>query len=190
PFTWRGAPESVLLVLSRRGIERLLELHPQLHERAEALLARRLKAAMHHGPVTRPCEVVALSGWRAGSERRALALGLAHALERELGRAVAIVTVTTHARSSAVTPRPDRPDTGVLGGARGAAALGDGVAPGVAAGFAQGRVVLLETDEALAAVEADLVGLADASLVHIEGQPPATRPTGSRRVVFVHGRRS
>src|SRR5262249_60219545 len=104
--------------LPRRGSRRLLELHAPRHERAEALLARRLKTAMHHGPVTRPCVVLALSGWRAGSERRALALGLAHALERELGRAVAIVTVTTHARSSAVTPRPDRPDTVLLGEAK------------------------------------------------------------------------
>src|SRR5262245_8020825 len=45
------AVDAVLLVLSRSGIERLLELHPQLHERAEALLARRLKAAVHQGPV-------------------------------------------------------------------------------------------------------------------------------------------
>src|SRR5262249_35790049 len=46
------------------------------------------------------------------------------------------------------------------------------------------------TDDALAAVEADVVGLADAALVHIEGQPPLTRPTGSQRIVYVHDRRS
>src|SRR5262249_5635190 len=54
-FTVRVALDAVLLVLSRSGIERLLELHPQLHERAEALLARRLKAAMHQALVTLPC---------------------------------------------------------------------------------------------------------------------------------------
>jgi len=188
--TVRVALDAVLLVLSRSGIQRLLELHPQMHERAEELLARRLKAAMHHGPVTRPCEVVALSGWRAGSERRAFALGLAHALERELGRAVAIVTVTTHARSSAITARPERPDTVVLGETKAAAALHARVTSEVATRVAQVPVVLLETDDALAPVEADLVGLADAVLVHIEGQPPATRSTGSQRVVFVHDRRS
>jgi NTE family protein len=187
-FTVRVALDAVLLVLSRSGIERLLELHPQLHERVDALLARRLKTAMHRG--TRPCEVVALAGWPAGSERRALALGLAHALERELGRPVAIVTVTTRARSSTITTRPDRPDTVVLGEAKAAAALRARVASEVATRVEQVPVVLLETDEALAAVEADLVGLADAVLVHIEGQPPATRPTGSQRVVFVHDRRS
>src|SRR5262249_12187039 len=168
-FTVRVALDAVLLVLSRSGITRLLDLHPRLHERVDALLARRLKAAMHRGPVTRPCEVVALSGWRAGSERRALALGLAHALERELGRAVAIVTLTTRARSSAITARPDRPDTVVLGETKAAAALHARVTSEVATRVAQVPVVLLETDDALAPVEADLVGLADAVLVHIEG---------------------
>ena len=172
-FTARVALDAVLLVLSRSGLRRLLDLHPRLHERVDALLARRLKAAMHRGPVTRPCEVVALSGWRAGSERRALALGLAHALERELCRAVAIVTVTTHARSSAVTARPERPDTVVLGETKAAAALHARVASEVATRVAHVPVVLLETDDVLAPVEADLVGLADAVLVHIEGQPPA-----------------
>lgn len=186
-FTARVALDAMLLVLSRSGIERLLDLHPRLHE-LTALLARRLKAAVHRGPVTRPCEVVALSGWRAGSERRALALGLAHALERELGRAVAIVTVTSHARASAITTRSERPDTVVLGEAHEAGALRARVASEVATRFAQAPVVLLETD--VAAVEADLVGLADTALVHIEGRPPVTRPTGSQRVVFVHDRRS
>src|SRR5262249_3177053 len=105
-FTARVALDAVLLVLSRHGIERLLELHPELHERAEALLARRLKAAVHQGRVARPSEVVALAGWRVGSERRAFALGLAHALERELGRAVAVVTATAHGRPSRLAPRP------------------------------------------------------------------------------------
>src|SRR5215472_4054872 len=189
-FTARVALDAVLLVLGRSGIERLLELHPRLNERVTALYATRLRAAVRQGPVTRPCEVVALAGWRAGSERRALTLGLAHALERELGRAVAIVTVTTHARSSAITARPERPDTVVLGETKAAAALRARVASEVATRVAQVPVVLLETDDALAPVEADLVGLADAALVHIEGQPPATRPTGSQRVVFVHDRRS
>src|SRR5262245_30690562 len=57
-FTVRVALDAVLLVLSRSGIKRLLDLHPRLHERVDALLARRLKAAMHRGPVRRSCEVV------------------------------------------------------------------------------------------------------------------------------------
>jgi NTE family protein len=187
--TARVALDAVLLVLSRSGIERLLDLYPQLHQRVAALLARRLKASVQ-GPATRPCEVVALSGWRAGSERRALVLGLARVLERELGRAVAIVTVTTRARSATITTRPERPDTVVLGEAKAAAALRARVTSEVATCVAQAPVVLLEPDDALAEVEADLVGLADTVLVHIEGQPPATRPTGSQRLVFVHDRRS
>src|SRR5262249_57734387 len=98
-------------------------------------------------------------------------------LERELGRAVAIVTVTTHARSSAITTRPERPDTVVLGEAKAASALRTRVASEVATRVAQVPVVLLEPDDALAAVEADVVGLAHAALVHIEGRPPLTRPT-------------
>src|SRR5262249_40888008 len=77
--------------------------------------------------------------------------------------------------------RPERPDAVVLGETKAAAALRARVASEVAARVAQVPVVLLETDDALAAVEADVVGLADAALVHIEGQPPATRPTGSQR---------
>src|SRR5215475_4996048 len=51
-FTVRVALDAVLLVLSRSGIKRLLDLHPRLHKDAEALLARRLKAAVHQGLVT------------------------------------------------------------------------------------------------------------------------------------------
>jgi NTE family protein len=189
-FTTQVALDAVLLVLSRSGIAQLLKLYPRLHERAEALLARRLRSAVHHRPVTRRCEVVALTGWPAGSERRAFVLGLAQALERELGRAVAIVTVTTRARSSSITTRPARPDIVVHGDTKAGAALRARVASEVATRVAQVPVVLLEPDDALAAVEADLVSLADAALVHIEGQPPVTPPTGSHRVVFVHDRRS
>src|SRR4029453_5145688 len=72
-FTARVALDAVLLVLSRSGIARLLELHPRLHERAEALLARRLKAAVHQRPGTRPGGVVGVWGRRgvgvAGGKR-------------------------------------------------------------------------------------------------------------------------
>src|SRR5262245_15589472 len=74
--TARVALDAVLLVVSRSGIERLLDLHPQLYERVAALLARRLKATMR-GPATRPCEGVALAGWRAGGESSGLCQGLA-----------------------------------------------------------------------------------------------------------------
>jgi CRP-like cAMP-binding protein len=41
--TTRVALDAVLLVLPRASIDRLLELHPSLHQRVSALLARRLK---------------------------------------------------------------------------------------------------------------------------------------------------
>src|SRR5215470_8109484 len=53
--TTRVALDAVLLVLPRDSIDRLLELHPLLHQRVSALIARRLKEAMQ----------VATSGRRA-----------------------------------------------------------------------------------------------------------------------------
>src|SRR5215813_6196698 len=44
--TARVALDAVLLVLPRHSIDRLLELHPSLHQRVSALLARRLKDAV------------------------------------------------------------------------------------------------------------------------------------------------
>src|SRR5262249_27701773 len=141
-LTARVALDAVLLVLSRGGLERLLELHPHLHARVAELLVRRLKAAVR-GPTTRPCEVVALAGWRAGSERHAFALGLAEAIERELGRAVAIVTATTRGHASAFAPRPERQDAVVLGETKAAAALRARVVAAVAPSVTQAPVVLL-----------------------------------------------
>src|SRR5262249_34238891 len=109
---------------------------------------------------------------------------------RELDRAVAIVTATTHARSSAITTRHDRPDTVVLGETKAAAALRSRVASEVATRVAQVPVVLLETDDALATVDADVVGLADAAVVHVDGQPGVTGPAGPQGVAVVPDRRS
>src|SRR5262245_40842324 len=65
--TARVALDAVLLVLWRSGIQQLLDLHPQLHARVAATLARRLKASVR-GPATRPCRDRCVR-WMAGGKR-------------------------------------------------------------------------------------------------------------------------
>src|SRR5205814_275313 len=112
------ALDAILLVLPRESLARILERHPALHERLSSGLVRRVKEAVKlalAAPRARPSEIVVLQGWTSGEERRAFVESLADALEHELGRAVAIVTVASRARSSSVAARRDRPDAVVLG---------------------------------------------------------------------------
>src|SRR5205809_980447 len=112
------ALDAILLVLPRDSLARILERHPALHERLSSGLVRRVKEAVKlalAAPRARPSEIVVLQGWTSGEERRAFVESLADALEHELGRAVAIVTVASRARSSSVAARRDRPDAVVLG---------------------------------------------------------------------------
>jgi NTE family protein len=188
-LTTRVALDAVLLVLPRDSIDRLLELHPSLHQRVSALLVRRLKDAVQAtGPRPRRSEIVVLQGWKSGVEGAQFALDLAGALEAELHTAVAIVTVASPARS-AVGVRRDRPDAVVSGERREAGALRTRVGSEVALRAAQAPVVLVELDDALAAVEPDVVRLADTVLVRIEGPHFTHCETASRRVVLVHDRR-
>src|SRR5262245_7618041 len=111
--TTRIALDALLLVLSRAHLERLLELHPSLHERVAALLMRRLKDAMQVAlGVTPPqrSEIVALQGWRSGMDREAFVDALVGALERELGREVAFLTVAPSRHSSVMPGRRNRHD--------------------------------------------------------------------------------
>jgi len=190
--TTRVALDAVLLVLPRDSIDRLLELHPLLHQRVSALIARRLKEAMQvatSGRRARPSEIVVLQGWRSAVERSEFTLALAGALERELGRPVAIVTVAAPTRTD-VAARRDRPDAMVLGEGREGGALRTRVASELALRAAQAPVVLVALDDTLAAVEPDLVQLSNTVVLRIEGPPPAHRDTVSRRFVFVHERRN
>jgi NTE family protein len=191
-MTARIALDALLLVLSRTHLERLLELHPSLHERVAALLMRRLKDAMQVAlGETRPqrSEIVALQGWRSGTEREAFVDALVGALERELGREVALLTVTPSRHSSAVPGRRNRRDGVVVGEASEGASLRERIATELAQRAAQAPVVLATVDDALVAVEADLARLADTVLVRIEGSRPATGSRRPGRVVFVHDRR-
>jgi NTE family protein len=190
--TTRVALDAVLLVLPRDSIDRLLELHPSLHQRVSALMARRLKEAMQAaegGRRARLGEVVVLQGWRSAVEYSAFALALAGALEGELGRPVAIVTVASPTRSN-VAARRDRPDAVVRGEARKARALRARIVSELAARAAQAPVVLVVLDDALAALEPDVVPLGDTVVLRIEGPPPARRESAARHVVLVHDRRN
>lgn len=189
--TTRIALDALLLVLSRAHLERLLELHPSLHERVAALLMRRLKDAMQVAlGVPRPqrSEIVALRGWRSGADREAFVNALAGALERELGRDVALLTVAP-SRHSAMPGRRNRPDGVVVGEASEGASLRERVATELAQRAAQAPVVLAMVDDALVAVEADLTRLADTVLVRMDGSRPVTGALRPGRVVFVHDRR-
>jgi NTE family protein len=190
--TTRVALDAVLVVLPRESIDRLLELHPSLHQRVSAILARRLKDAVQVATggrkARRRSEIVVLQGWRSAVERTEFALALAGALERELGRSVPIVTVASRSHST-VGARRDRPDAVVIGTPRKARALRAKVASELAQCAAKAPVVLVELDDALATLEPDLARLADTVLVRIESAPPADRETLSRRTVFVHDRR-
>src|SRR5262245_60728503 len=123
--TTRVALDATLLVLPRSSVIRLLELHPCLHERVAAVLARRLKAAAHTQTVkgTRPAEIVVLEGWRSNDDRRAFVQAAAGAIENELGRPVAIVTVAPPGAAPTITVRGHRPDSVVVGDARAGGAL-------------------------------------------------------------------
>jgi NTE family protein len=184
--TTRVALDAVLVVLPRGSIDRLLELHPSLHQRVSMLLERCLKATLHNarGRKRRPSEIVMLEGWTSRAERRAFVEALADAIEGELGRAVSIVTVASPGRASAVTVRQDRPDAVVACKAR-ESALRERVAAELAARAGQAAVVLVELDGDLAGPETELTHLADTVLVHLNGRPPAARDSGSRRVAFV-----
>jgi NTE family protein len=191
--TTRVALDALLLVLPRDSIDRLLELHPSLHQRVSALLARRLKQAVQAATGRRKArqgEIVVLQGWRSAVDGTEFALDLAGALEHELGAAVAIVTVTSSATHPTVGARRDRPDAVVIGEVPDGCALRARVASELALRAAQAPVVLVLLDDTRAAFERDLVPLGDTILYRIDGLPLFQRETVSRRVVLVHDRRT
>jgi NTE family protein len=190
--TTRVALDAVLVLLTRESLARLLELHPSLHERVAILLARRLKEAVRivGDGARRPSEIVVLEGWTSGTERRAFAEALAGAVEAELGREVSIVTVASPGATSAMTVRGDRPDAIVAAEARDGGALRDRLATELATRAGQAPLVILELDGHLGGPGPGLSHLANTVLARIDGQPPASWDTDSRRVAFVQDERT
>jgi len=183
-LTTRVALDAVLLVLPRASLDRLLEIHPPLHERVSFLLGRRLKTALEtvRGRTARPGEIVLLAGWTSRADRQAFAEMLAAAVETEIGRPASIVTVTS-ARGR--PGRPNRPDAVVPPDSR-EGPLRERLAAELAARAAHAPVVLLELDGHLTAAKSDLTELADTILIRVDGPPPSARDTGARRVGFVY----
>ncbi len=183
--TTRVALDAVLLVLPRSSLDRLLELHPSLHQRVSVLLGRRLRAALHvRGRKTRPSEIVVLEGWTSSAERRAFVEALAGAVEDELRRAVSIVTVVSPGRASAITVRRDRPDAVVAGEPRDGGAVRERLAAELGVRGAQAPVVLVELDGDLAGAELGLARLADTALIRVDASrvvcpPIAKTPRGA-----------
>jgi NTE family protein len=186
--TTRVALDAVLLVLPRGSIDRLLELHPSLHQRVSALLGRHLKMALQavRDRTKTQGEVVVLEGWTSREERRAFIEALAAAVEGELGRAVSIVTVTSAAQLSAVAARSDRPDVVIPCTAQEAGPLRERLAAELAAQKERVPVVLVELDVDLSGAERDFADLGDTVLIRTEGPPRRVRDVGSRRIGFVH----
>jgi len=187
------ALDAILLVLPRESLARILERHPALHERLSSGLVRRVKEAVKlalAAPRARPSEIVVLQGWTSGEERRAFVESLADALEHELGRAVAIVTVASRARSSSVAARRDRPDAVVLGEPSHRGEVRDRLAAELATRGAQAPVVLAAVDDGLDELEPELTRLGDTLLVHANGRPAADDQIRAGRTVLVHDRRA
>ncbi|HZR82348.1 MAG TPA: patatin-like phospholipase family protein [Candidatus Binatia bacterium] len=192
--TTRVALDARLLVLSREGLARLLEIHPSLHEHVAAALMRRLKDAvrvMLRAPNAPTSEVVAIEGWSSDAARADFALALAGALERELGREVAIVTITSRSHRSDAPTRPDRPDGVVVGEVAEGGALRERIASELAGLAGRVPVVLAAVDESLAELAPEVSRLADAVVARSGGarSPTVDGASARRRVALVHDRR-
>jgi NTE family protein len=189
--TTRVALDAVLLVLPKASVDRLLELHPSLHQRVSALLVRRLKQAVQAAsgePASRRSEIVMLQGWRRGPERTELVSALTEALEREIGAPISVLRVTIPGRTDVAT-RGDRPDAIVLGQPCDADAVRADVAAALSRCAACSRVVLVALDDELLGVEPRLLPLADTVLIRANGAARVHRNGVARRVVVVHDRR-
>src|SRR5262249_3603494 len=151
------------LVLPREAVDRLLALHPSLHQRVSAILGRGLEHAVRlvEGRKVRPGEIVVLEGWTSREERRTFGEALAEALGGELGRHVPIVTVASRGAASAAMVREDRPDAVVAADDPQGGTLRQRLAAELAARSAQAPAVVVELDADLAGPELGLVNLAD-----------------------------
>ncbi len=187
------ALDAVLIALSRDALARLMRRHPELHERVSARLAERAKDALrlalapsNDGP---PSEIVVLEGWTRGDHRRAFVVDAAHALEVEIGRPVAIVTVTSKASARGVPVRTDRPDGVIAANASRPAAARRRLAAELGKRREHAALVLVTLDDGATGLESELARLADGALVHIDGRAPAADTARPGRTIFVHDRR-
>jgi len=98
--------------------------------------------------------------------------------------------VTTRAGSAGAVARPGRPDGVVVGKASRPGELRERLAAELSTRTAQAPVVLVALDDALLAVEPDLVHLGDSFLVRLDGRASADLDGRTGRTVLVHDRRT
>jgi NTE family protein len=192
-----GAPRSAtvvvaldcrLLVLDTTAFGRLLDQQPHLYAELAAILGRR-PSVTSCGTNVRRYEVVLIDNRGRWGSRRTVVEELAAAIEQELGRAVAVVTLAARAGAGRPVPRADRPDAVLTGEAHENGALRERIATRIAALGLETPLVLVEVEDELAAAARDLVDLADTILVLAGGGESARAQPSAKRVITLHDRR-
>ena len=192
-----GAPRSAtivvaldcrLLVLDTSAFGQLLEVQPHLYEELAGILGRRLSVTSR-GTSVRHYEIVLVDNRGRWGSRRTVVEEVAAALEQELGRNVAIVTLAARAGAGRPTPRAGRPDAVLTGEAHENGALRERIATRVAALGLEAPVVLVEVEDELAGAARELAELADTVLVLAGSDEPTRGQPSAKRVLALHDRR-
>jgi NTE family protein len=192
-----GAPRSAtavvtldcrLLALDTAAFAQLLAGQPHLYEQLAAILGRRLSATSR-GTDVRRYEVVLVDNRGRWGSRRTVVEELAAALEREIGRAVAVVTLAARAGAGRPIPRAGRPDAILTGEAHENGALRERLATRIAALGLEAPLVLVEVEDELADDGHELANLADTVLVLAGSGEPVPALPSATRVVTLHDRR-
>ena len=177
-----------LLVLDTSAFGQLLEAQPHLYEELAGILGRRLSVTAR-GTNARHYEIVLIDNRGRWGSRRTVVEEVAAALEQELGRAVAIVTLAARAGVGRPTPRADRPDAVLTGEVHENGALRERIATRVAAVGLEAPIVLVEIEDELAAAAEELADLADTVLVLAGSDEPTRLQPSAKRVIALHDRR-
>ena len=193
-----GAPRSAtvevsldcrLLVLDGDAFDSLLALEPRLHAELAALLSRRLSNANHPERAARFPERVFVENLGRWADRDAVVAALAASLERQVGAAIACVSVARPGHGPLAAPRHHRADAVVLGDGSDGGTLRDRLAARLALLAGQAPVTLVEVDEGLGAAAEEVLSLADAVVVLADDAVPERPAPGGPRRIVLHDRR-
>jgi NTE family protein len=163
-------------------------VQPHLYEELAAILGRRLSVTSR-GTTVRRYEIVLVDNRGRWGSRRTVVEELAGAIEQELGRAVAVVTLAARTGVGRPVPRADRPDAVITGEAYENGALHERIATRIASLGLEAPVVLVEVEDELAEGAQALADLADTILVLAGADEPARVQPSSKRVITLHDRR-
>jgi NTE family protein len=174
-----------LLVLRESGWKQLVDLHPRAWVEASRALVRQLQLTM--GRETLPVgATVGITSHRPWRYQRRLVIQLAEAMERELGRTVAIVTIGS--RQTTVSPaRPNGLDVVVMGNPNNPAELRGRVTTTVGELADKVPYVLAEFGPEMGDVALGIRG--DLLVEHVVGDVPPSATRHAGRVIRLHDRR-